>query len=61
MLFVNQGTCRKFLSNVAEFCMHLIVFHGKNEIEKGEKSTKKRDSQRENQDLDFLLSPCIHL
>ena len=39
MLFVNLG--RKMLSSVAEFCMHLIVFHGKNEIEKSEISTKK--------------------
>ena len=47
---------RKILSNVAEFCMHLIVFHDKNEIEKSEKSTKKRDSRREKRDLDFFLS-----
>ena len=54
MLFVNL--CRTILSNVAEFYMHLIVFHGKNEIEKSEKSTKKRDSRREKRDLDFSLS-----
>ena len=36
--------------------MHLIVSHDKNEIEKSEKSTKKRDSRREKRDLDFSLS-----
>ena len=54
LLFVNWG--RKILSNVTEFCMRLIVFHGKNEIEKSEKCTKKRDSRREKRDLDFSLS-----
>ena len=43
------------LSDVAEFCMRLIVFHGKNEIEKSEKSTKKRDSRHERGDHDFSL------
>ena len=47
------------LSNVAEFCMHFIVFYGKNEIEKSEKSTKKRDSRREKRDLDFSLSLAV--
>ena len=47
----------KILSNVAEFCMRLTVFHGKNENEKkSEKCTKKRDSRREKRDLDFSLS-----
>ena len=36
--------------------MGLTVFHGKNEIEKSEKCTKKRDSRREKRDLDFSLS-----
>ena len=49
------------LSNVAEFCMHLIVFHGKNDIEKSEKSTKKRDSRREKRHLDFSLSLTLVL
>ena len=39
--------------------MHLIFFHGKNEIEKSEKNSKKRDSRREKRDLDFSLSLLI--
>ena len=47
------------MSNVVEFCMRLIVFHGKYEIEKSEKSTKKRDSWHEKRDLDFSLSQHV--
>ena len=39
--------------------MRLIGFHGKNEIEKSEKCTKKQDSRREKRDLDFSLSLII--